>query len=423
MVDDINVWAGLSASKTGGTISMRSGYGTAMSSGSILIRTLNAGTVGVSGELMFSTGTASSWFIWINIHRYWYGTASGGDGGDIMINVGDGNTLDGGHIHLFAGKTDANVDSTGGSISIRSGFSTIRSSGTIIIRTLNAGTTGVSGELMFSTGTTSSGASGSISIGTGTTSGGESGGMYITVGTTKSDDKGGDIHLHAGKTEGDADGGTIEVIAGDTTGGDGDGGDIKVWAGLSASKTGGTISMRSGYGTAMSSGSILIRTLNAGTVGVSGELMFSTGTASSGSSGSISIGTGTASNGDGGDIMINVGDGNTLDGGHIHLFAGKTDADVDSTGGSISIRSGFSTIRSSGTIIIRTLNAGTTGVSGELMFSTGTTSSGASGSISIGTGTTSGGESGGMYITVGTTKSDDKGGDIHLHAGKTERRC
>ena len=59
--------------------------------------------------------------------------------------------------------------------------------------------------------------------------------------------------------------------------------------------------------------------------------MFSTGTASSGSSGSISIGTGTASGGDGGDIMINVGDGNTLDGGHIHLFAGKTDADADST--------------------------------------------------------------------------------------------
>ena len=87
---------------------------------------------------------------------------------------------------------------------------------------------------------------------------------------------------------------------------------------------------------------LLIRTLNAGTTGVSGELMFSTGTTSSGASGSISIGTGTASAGDGGDIMINVGDGNTLDGGHIHLFAGKTYADADSTGGSISIHSGYS---------------------------------------------------------------------------------
>ena len=156
---------------------------------------------------------------------------------------------------MFAGKTYADADSTGGSISIHSGFSNIRSSGTIIIRTLNAGTKGVSGENMFSTGTTSSGASGSISIGTGTTTGGESGGMYITVGTTKTDDKGGDIHLHAGKTIGNDDGGTIEVIAGDTDGvTDSDGGLINVWAGMSASKTGGTISLHSGYGTAMSSG-------------------------------------------------------------------------------------------------------------------------------------------------------------------------
>merc|ERR1712196_352327 len=122
--------------------------------------------------------------------------------------------------------------------------------------------------------------------------------------------------------------------------------------------------------------------------------------------GSISIGTGTASGGDGGDIMITVGDGITLDGGHIQLFAGTTYADDDSTGGSISIHSGYSKIRSSGTIIIRTFNAGDKGVSGELMFSTGTTSSGASGSISIGTGKTTGGESGGMYITVGTTTTD-----------------
>ena len=141
-----------------------------------------------------------------------------------------------------------------------------------------------------------------------------------------------------------------------------------------------------------------------------------------GASGSISIGTGTASGGDGGDIMITVGDGNTLDGGHIQLFAGKTYADAHSTGGSISIHSGYSKIRSSGTIIIRTFNAGDKGVSGELMFSTGTTSSGASGSISIGTGKTTGGESGGMYITVGTTKTDDKGGDIHVHAGNDTKR-
>ena len=93
------------------------------------------------------------WWIWINISA---GTACNGDGGDITIKVGDGNTLDGGHISVFTGKTDADgaTGATGGSISIRSGFSTESSSGTIIIRTLNAGAKGVSGELMFSTGTT-----------------------------------------------------------------------------------------------------------------------------------------------------------------------------------------------------------------------------------------------------------------------------
>ena len=145
---------------------MASGYGTKMSSGSILIRTLNAGTTGVSGELMFSTGTASS-----------------GDGGDITIKVGDGNRLDGGHISVFAGKSDApgTTGATGGSISIRSGFSTESCSGTIIIRTLNAGTLGVSGELMFSTGTTSCGGSGSISIGTGTASEGDGGDILSLI--------------------------------------------------------------------------------------------------------------------------------------------------------------------------------------------------------------------------------------------------
>ena len=39
--------------------------------------------------------------------------------------------------------------------------------------------------------------------------------MYITVGDY-TNYKGGDIHLHAGKTTGNDDGGTIEVIAGDT---------------------------------------------------------------------------------------------------------------------------------------------------------------------------------------------------------------
>ena len=66
---------------------------------------MNAGTKGVSGELMFSTGTTSSGASGdISIGT---GTASTGDGGDISIVVGDGNVLDGGHIYMYAGKSNA----------------------------------------------------------------------------------------------------------------------------------------------------------------------------------------------------------------------------------------------------------------------------------------------------------------------------
>ena len=108
---------------------------------------------------------------------------------------------------------------------------------------------------------------------------------------------------------------------------------------------------------------------------------------------------------------------NTLDGGHLSLFAGNTYADNSATGGSISIHSGYSNAQSSGSIFLRTLNVGTTGVSGE-PFSTGTTSSGSSGSISIGTGSASGGKGGDITIKVGDGNTLD-GGHLSLFAGNT----
>ena len=48
------------------------GEGTATTSGAITVRTLNAGTAGVSGLLSFSTGTASSGnrgALWIGLAR------------------------------------------------------------------------------------------------------------------------------------------------------------------------------------------------------------------------------------------------------------------------------------------------------------------------------------------------------------------
>ena len=64
-------------------ISIISGYSTETTSGSIIIRTLNAGTKGVSGELMFSTGTTSG--VHLVIYQL-YCTASAGDGGIYQLS-------------------------------------------------------------------------------------------------------------------------------------------------------------------------------------------------------------------------------------------------------------------------------------------------------------------------------------------------
>ena len=163
---------------------MISGFGTASSSGSVIIRTLNAGVSGVSGELVFSTGTTSNGAS--GSIRIGTGTASGGDAGDISIVVGDGNVLDGGHIYMYAGKSNgaSSTGATGGSISMISGFGTESSSGSVIIRTLNAGVQGVSGELMLQTGNAPAGKSpGSITLKTGTSGSNVRGNILFDTGT------------------------------------------------------------------------------------------------------------------------------------------------------------------------------------------------------------------------------------------------
>ena len=52
--------AGRSTVHTGGGVHLASGEGTATSSGAITIRSINSGTSGVSGALIFSSGTAVS---------------------------------------------------------------------------------------------------------------------------------------------------------------------------------------------------------------------------------------------------------------------------------------------------------------------------------------------------------------------------
>jgi hypothetical protein len=52
--------SGNSAVLTGGAISVTTGVGTSTSSGAITMESANAGSAGVSGALLFRTGTTSS---------------------------------------------------------------------------------------------------------------------------------------------------------------------------------------------------------------------------------------------------------------------------------------------------------------------------------------------------------------------------
>jgi len=173
--------------------------------------------------------------------------------------------------------------------------------------------------------------------------------------------------------------------------------------------------------------------VNAGTAGISGMLVFSSGTSNSGNSGSISIGSGKAAKGAGGVVSITVGSGSKNAGGKLSIVAGSsTDAAVTATGqggsieltagagkgatgGTISLLGGAGTAHTSGSIVIKTRNAGTNGISGSLVFSSGTSTSGYSGSLSLGTGTAVKGKAGDIAVTVGS--GDQGGGAITLTAG------
>ena len=65
----------------------------------------------------------------------------------------------------------------------------------------------------------------------------------------------------------------------------------------------------------------------------------------------------------------------------------------------------FGTQMSSGSMVFQTSNAGSAGISGALMFSSGTTSSGASGVLEIATGTAEGGKGDCTRMTVGKTST------------------
>jgi hypothetical protein len=99
------------------------------------------------------------------------------------------------------------------------------------IKTANAGTTGASGLLTFSSGVASGGDSGSISIGSGSATAGQGGPISVVVGGGTSG-AGGSITITAGATSAATKrGGDTVITAGAGSGTSGIGGDIKLVAG------------------------------------------------------------------------------------------------------------------------------------------------------------------------------------------------
>ncbi len=90
----------------------------------------------------------------------------------------------------------------------------------------------------------------------------------------------------------------------------------------------------------------------------------------------------------------------------------------------MSLYTGLGTETSSGSLVFKTSNAGSEGISGALMFSSGTTSSGASGVLEMGTGTATEGKGGYIRMTVGkttTTNAEDGGVNSSCHRRSSGR--
>jgi hypothetical protein len=107
-----------------------------------------------------------------------------------------------------------------------------------------------------------------------------------------------------------------------------------------------------------------------------------TGPATECDSGGISLSTGDAISAKGGAIDLLVGTGTRIsgEGGFVDFVVGTID---QLAGGSIALTMGAGTGTSSGRIALTTVNAGSAGVSGALMFASGTSSARASGQVHI----------------------------------------
>ena len=88
------------------------------SSGQVEITTPNAGIVGLSGDIMLSTGSASGGNSGMLLLSS--GDASAGAGGELFLSVGSGGGGDGGDIRVTAGETTDEA-SAGGDVLLLAG--------------------------------------------------------------------------------------------------------------------------------------------------------------------------------------------------------------------------------------------------------------------------------------------------------------
>merc|ERR1711871_1894559 len=152
-----------------------------------------------------------------------------------------------------------------------------------------------------------------------------------------------------------------------------------------------------------------------GTDGITGEIQVSSGGATNGKSGDVLVASGGSSDGNAGTIRVTVGTASTGVGGDLILSSGSS---ADNRGGKVDIKSGYGSTKSSGDMLLHTANAGTGGITGKIVMSSGVSTQGNSGALYIGSGTAASGRAGSIFVTVGSGNSGS-GGDLTLSSGDT----
>lgn len=318
---DVLISGGFASQGKGGNLQMRSGFSEATTSGDISLSSAASGVHGTSGIINIFTGSTTngdSGHLSLQTGNAYSPTESSyysqkvsptAKSGNIHMKVGTGSKGDGGNIELWSGSTFGDIgsnrvplDSTGGNITMVSGFSVYGHSGALEFKTASGGSRGSSGNITIQNGHAKNGPTGKMSI-----SGGHSGiaqgsAIEIVAGvsthtTTKIKDvDGADVLLHAGATHAGrsrggnvmifggaglsedrvngGNGGSVELIGGYALGRneeDDTGGDIILEGGNSYASAGGKVNITSGYSRKLASGDILLMTAFSGPKGVSGK--------------------------------------------------------------------------------------------------------------------------------------------------------